>query len=64
MGLTKDGPFLREARRDFFCPICEENRHVQDVLNHARLLVVRFFNKERVVLDSLRERFGSRKRDE
>ena len=42
----------------------EENRRVQDVLDHARLLVVRFFNKERVVLDSFREQLSSRTGDE
>jgi hypothetical protein len=42
----------------------EENRHVQDVLDHARLLVVRFFNRERVVLDSVREQLRSRTGDE
>jgi len=46
MGLTKNGPFLREARGALLSTAREENRHVQDVLNHARLLVVRFFNKE------------------
>jgi hypothetical protein len=34
------------------------------VLDHARFLVIRFFNRERVVLDSFREQLSSRTGDE
>ena len=37
---------------------CEQDRQIEDVLDHARLLIVGLFHEERVILDAFRERFS------
>ena len=56
--LTEDRPFLSETRCDFTRAIGEIDWHIKYVLHHAGLLVVRFFDEERVILDALGQRLG------
>ena len=58
MYLTEHRPFLSKTRGDFTRTIGEIDCQVEYVLNNARLLVVRFFDEKRVILDALGERLG------
>src|SRR4029453_12821028 len=56
--LTEDRPFLSKTRRDLTRAIGEIDWHIKYVLHHAGLLVVRFFDEKRVILDALGGRLG------
>src|SRR4029450_3532230 len=56
--LTEDWPFLSKTRCDLARAVGEIDRNIQYVLHHARLLIISFFDEERVVLDSFSERLG------
>ena len=58
MRLTENRPFLSKTRADLTRAIGEIDCQVEYVLNNARLLVVRFFDEKRVILDALGERLG------
>ena len=51
-------PFLRKTWCDLTRAVGEIDWQVEYVLNHARLLIVRFFNEKRVILDALGQRLG------
>ena len=56
--LTEDRPFLSKTRGDLTRAIGEIDWQVEYVLNNARLLVLRFFDEKRVILDALGQRLG------
>ena len=58
MCLTENRPFLSKTRGDLTRAIGEIDWQVEYVLHHTRLLVVRLFDEERVILDALGERLG------
>ena len=58
MRLTEDRPFLSKTWCDLARAIGEIDRNIQYVLHYARLLIISFFDEERVVLDSFSERLG------
>ena len=62
MDLTEDRPFLSETQCDLTRAVGKIDWHVQYVLHNARLLIVGFFDEERVVLDSFGERLGGDRR--
>jgi hypothetical protein len=57
MRLSEERPFLREAGRHLLVTIRGKNREIEDVLNNSGLLIVSFFNEERIILNSLCQRF-------
>lgn len=56
MRLSEERPFLREAGGYFLVTIRGKDREIKDVLNDAGFLIVRFFNEERIILNSFCER--------
>ncbi len=58
MRLTEYRPFLSKTRCDFTRAVGEIDWQVEYVLNNARLLIVRFFDEKRVVLDAFAQRLG------
>jgi hypothetical protein len=56
--LTEYRPFLSKSRCDFTRAVGEIDWEIEYVLHQAGLLIVRFFNKERVVLYSLGQGLG------
>src|SRR5882672_4758796 len=60
--LTEDRPFLSKTWCDFTRAVGEIDWQVEYVLNNARLLIVRFFDEKRVILDALGERLGGDQR--
>ena len=62
MGLTEDRPFLREAGRNLVRASGEKTRQIKDMLHNAGLLIVGFFDEERVVLNSFSKRLLGHRR--
>ena len=58
MCLTEHRPFLSKTGCDLTRTVGEINCEIENVLNDAGFLVVRFFDEKRVVLDPFGQRLG------
>src|SRR5947199_4776680 len=58
MRLAEDRPLLGKTRGDLTRAVGEIDRNIENVLHHARFLIVSFFNEKRVVLDSFGQWLG------
>ena len=61
--LTEYRPFLSKTRPDFTGAFGEIDWQVEYVLHDARLLIVRFFEEKRVVLNPFGQRLGGDQAD-